>query len=268
MPEKELRREWEDFRERAAELGLTAAWVLPRERVEPHYPPSAADGPPANRGAAPAALLPTYRRAVVLGSGGPLFWDRFRAAADGVPHVAEDPLDRYTVRVVEELLADVRRCDPRAVAAYPFRHPRQILPFHRLVAELPFLAASPLGISIDPRYGPWFAWRAVILGESPWPVSSGPAAPPCVSCPAPCVDVCPSGAVTRAGFRWHDCADYRLQGADCQSECRARTACPVGASWRYSPAQTAYHYGASLRMIDLYARAATENGAGPRGGAS
>lgn len=234
---------WTALRRAAETAGLTVARVVDRERVEPAFRPHA------HLGATPARMHPGYRRAVVLGAGGRRFWERFRAAHRAAPDPAADPLDRYTVGVIEGLLAEWRRHDPSAVDAYPFRHPRQLLPFPALVASLPALQVRPFGVAVDAVHGPWFAWRAVVLTRLPLPESPVPAEAPCADCAAPCVPACPVGAVDPAGFRWRDCVSYRHAGRGCQDACLARNACPVGAGSRYGADQTAYHYRASLRMI-------------------
>lgn len=237
---------WRRFRRQAQSEGLTVCRVVARERIDPHFAAAARKGAGS---AAPADLHPRYRRAVVLGSGGGAFWARFRAAHPGPPQLPGNPLDRYTEARVEALLAPLREDDPEAVAAYPFTHPRQLLPFMGLVAELGFLGKAPFGVAVDPEHGPWFAWRAAVLTAAPYPESVFPAASPCAACPAPCVAACPAEAVDKAGFRWRDCVTFRLGAETCRERCLAREACPVGLGSRYTTEAIRYHYTASLRMI-------------------
>ena len=60
---------------------------------------------------------------------------------------------------------------------------------------------------------------------------------------------CPAGAVSKAGFNWRACVDFRLSGPTCRLTCLARLACPVGEGYRYGKEQMNFHYGASLNMI-------------------
>jgi ferredoxin len=163
--------------------------------------------------------------------------------------VEENPLDRYTISVVEALVSLLREHDPAAIAAYPFRHERQLVPFAGLLQGWERFRLPPFGVLIDPVHGPWFAWRAALLASLPLPLHLPEGEAPCVACPAPCVKACPAGAVDPAGFRWKDCVHYRLDEESCRERCLAREACPAGAGSRYPAEEIAYHYRASLRMI-------------------
>lgn len=235
---------WTRFSAQAEAEGLTVRWVVARERIDPAFAPPAE----ATHRLAPADLYPGYRRAVLLGSGGGRFWERFHREEHDTSG-ERDPLDGYTERRVETLLAILREDDPQAIAAYPFSHLHQLLPFLGLTQSLPFLQTAPFGVTLDPVHGPWFAWRAAILTAAAYPESVFPEAAPCVSCPAPCESACPAGAVHREGFSWRDCADYRLAEAPCRETCLAREACPVGTASRYPRDEIRYHYRGSLAMI-------------------
>jgi ferredoxin len=236
---------WRRIRDAASEAGLTIAWVLPRVRVDLGFKGKT------ERGVTPAQLHPGYRSAIVLGSGGARFWERFRTATPGNLNVETNPLDRFTESEVEKLIGLLREADPGAVAAYPFRHERQLLPFAGLTQDIAAFRVAPFGVLIDPVHGPWFAWRAALLTslELPPHVPDGDA--PCLRCPAPCVTACPVGAVDLNGFRWRDCVSHRVAATSCRERCLAREACPVGVASRYPGEAIRYHYGASLRMIRL-----------------
>lgn len=253
---------WETFQARAEAVGLNVRVVLPRERAERGFPTPSAAGPAATAPrapdapgarvtatAGPAALHPSYASAVLLGSGGRLFWETCRgwlAAQDAPP---DDPLDGFTESTVEGLLEALRRDDPTVLAAYPFYHPRQLVPFLGLLRNEPLLATAPFGVPVHPEAGPWYAWRAVVLTRLVLPATALPTASPCVDCPAPCVAACPADAVHKEGFRWEACGDFRLGAATCRETCLARRACPVGSAFAYGGEQMAYHYRASLRML-------------------
>jgi hypothetical protein len=241
---------WTRFADQADAEGLTVRWVVARERIDPHF----AHKPEGQGPLAPADLHPGYRRAVLLGSGGGRFWERFSGEDPYPASLRSDPLDEYTEHRVQALLDILRADDPGAVAAYPFTHLHQIVPFLGLTRSLHFLQTAPFGVTLDPVHGPWFAWRAALLTAAPYPESDFPDAAPCAACAAPCETACPAGAVDRQGFRWRDCTEYRLSETPCRETCLAREACPVGAASRYPDAETRYHYRQSLFHIRQAAR--------------
>lgn len=215
------------------ELGLNV--ILP-------LMPAAFDG-----AAAPLALdelLAGAAGALVVGSGGPQFFDRFDGspeAVDGAP----DPLDRYTKRVITRATRDA--LDPgRAahVVHFPFGV-RPLIPFQRLGRAAGLGGPGPLGLQIHPTFGPWWAYRALIVLDRPLP-----AAPPpgdgCAGCDAPCVAACPAGAVARGGFEITACQARRLVAEPCRLSCVARITCVRGPEHRYRDEELAFHMRASM----------------------
>lgn len=237
---------WDALREHAARHGLNRLWRVPRAAVDPHF----ADFPA--HLATPATLHPGYRTAVVLASAGPDFWRTVQRTHGIVPDPAENPLDRASEQAGEALCALLRAVDPDAVAAYPFRHPRQLLGFQRLLAAAPWMASAPFGVAVAPEIGPWWALRAVLLTRLEADAAPPTGESPCAACPAPCVAACPAGAVHTAGFAWEACADYRLAEAPCRETCLARLACPVGTAYRYDADALRHHYRASLRELQQW----------------
>lgn len=241
---------YSQFSVRAEALGLRRWWVLSRRDVEARLPaPDLLENHP-------AIVLPDYRRLILLGSPGRAFWESFRQSLPRLPDPAENPLDLHTGQVVEQLCAGLRGIDPGMVALYPFRHPRRLLGFQRLLGDSPWTSIAPFGVQIDPEYGPWLAWRAAILTTLNWPLSSFPERSPCSGCiegslpPTPCEAACPAGAVHRHGFDWRACTAYRRAHPTCRETCLARMACPVGTPHRYGAEQMRHHYTASLREIE------------------
>jgi epoxyqueuosine reductase len=203
--------------------------------------------------AAPAldVLLPGAQGAVLIGDGGGAFFARFRAAAAG-KQASRHPLDDFTRVAVGRAVAQALA--PRGVKAevlFPFAHQRPALPFQRLGQAAGLPAPGPLGLQIHPRFGPWWAYRALVV--MPLPLSPEPPLDrPCTGCPAPCVDACPVAAPTLARFEVPRCRARRLSDADlapagpCVLSCAARIACPVGLAERYPAEQLAFHMRASL----------------------
>jgi epoxyqueuosine reductase len=235
---------WSELRTRAAQRGLNILWAVPRDEIEPLFTP-------AHDALTPAALHPRYRHALVLASAGAAFWRAFRAAQPQARDPAGDPLDRYTAQVVETLCAELRAADPSALALYPFRHERTLPGFRRLLGRRAAAAPpAPFGVALDARAGPWWALRGALLTALEGPADAPLGENPCVTCPAPCVTACPAGAVSRRGFDWEACGEFRLGGPTCRETCLARLACPVGPAYRYDADAIAFHYRGSLRELE------------------
>jgi epoxyqueuosine reductase QueG len=193
-------------------------------------------------------LLPGAAGAVVVGSGGPAFFDRFAREAPERGDGAAHPLDRYTRWVVGEAVA--RAMAPLGAAHalfFPFvafaGEPH--LPFQRLGRAAGAAAPGPLGLQIHPTYGPWWAYRALVVVDRPLDAGA-PLGEPCAGCPAPCVTACPGGAVQLTGFLVPACHARRLAAEPCRLSCAARIACVRGPEHRYSDGQLAFHMAASL----------------------
>ncbi|MBS0396391.1 MAG: hypothetical protein JSR54_17365, partial [Proteobacteria bacterium] len=77
-----------------------------------------------------------------------------------------------------------------------------------------------------------------------------PAPSPCARCQArPCESTCPVGAIGPGGYDAAACAAHVASpaGVDClELGCRARRSCPVGADYRYGPAQATLHMRAFI----------------------
>jgi hypothetical protein len=193
-----------------------------------------------------AALLDGARAALIVGSGGPAFFDGFEAAgveaADGGPN----PLDRYTRRVVEAIaMATLGPLGVGHAVFFPFAGATPVIPFQRLGRAAGVGPPGPLGLQIHPVYGPWWAYRALIVIDSA--LSTGPSlGDVCAGCPAPCVAACPGAAVSLAGFSIPACHAHRLRAVPCRLSCAARIACVRGPEHRYRDEALAFHMAASM----------------------
>lgn len=224
---------------------------------------SAAEGGPSLE-----ALLLGASGAFVIGDGGPEFFTRFRAAQrqDGgarVP-VPENPLDEYTrqrvARAVGETLVGRGTTVPHRVI-HPFDRdggggPKaRPLPFQRLGQAAGVPEPGPLGIQVHPVFGPWWAYRALIVvgAQAGVVAAEGALASSCPGCPAPCAQACPGHAVARANpLSFERCAAERLTAPACATSCAARLACPVGLDHRYPREQLAFHMTAALVQLRAY----------------
>lgn len=192
-----------------------------RPQPEDGVPPLA-DGRPAK-----AVLL--------VGNVGPAMWQRFRKVRPTGP----DPMDDWTASVLHPVAGRFN-----AVAVFPFQLP--FLPFQRWATRADTVHVSPLGILVHPLYGLWHALRgALLLADDPALPEPPHGSSPCGTCTGrPCLHACPVQAFSGSGYDVSRCVT-RLSaaaGEDCMARgCRARHACPLGAGYRYGPAQARFH---------------------------
>lgn len=186
----------------------------------------------------------TARSVVLLGNVGGSIWTPFSLWRDRPENRAcRDPLDNWSkaiIRPLAELLG--------ATAFFPSDPPWQ--PFQQWAMRAEGLKASPLGILIHPVFGLWHGYRGALGFVDSIDIAEKPIdRHPCDSCQdKPCLATCPVGAVTLTGFDVAGCRAH-LRGDQGQAGCMAggclaRNACPVGAEYRYSPAQRAFHMAA------------------------
>ena len=175
------------------------------------------------------------------------------------------PVDAFSHALAQQLI-DTSDTAEQCAVLYPSSEP---VPLMQLGKLLGWSSPSPLGLGLHPNYGPWFAYRAVIVSPRPLQTmtsieASNPntqqsvsAGSVCINCSAPCVTACPASAVSLSNaFNIESCATYRLQtDSDCADTCHARYACPIGREHQYSDAQTAHHMGRALVSLASWFRA-------------
>jgi len=179
------------------------------------------------------------RTLVLAGFVGHDQWDAFSAspeACDGAP----DPLDRWSRRVIEALAHALG-----GSAVFPFGGPPWA-PFLRWAQRAEPLHASPIGLLIHPDFGLWHAWRGAISFRDRLDLPEPEVrASPCETCAdKPCLRSCPVSAFAQARYDIDACMrhTHAPAGAPCvEAGCAARLACPVGAAYRYRPAQARFH---------------------------
>jgi hypothetical protein len=170
---------------------------------------------------------------VLVGMAGRICWDAFAGSPEAQDGRA-DPLDRWSCRLIEAIAGELGAC-----AVFPFGRP-PFLPFQRWAQRAEPVHASPIGILIHPRYGLWHSYRGALGFRAALAIPEPLAVPsPCESCSERwCLKACPVGAFSEAGYDSAACVACLegAAGADCMDlGCRARRACPVGASQSYAP---------------------------------
>ncbi|HET9620336.1 MAG TPA: hypothetical protein VFP84_03140 [Kofleriaceae bacterium] len=175
-----------------------------------------------------AALAPVGdRRLGVLVGNTRALWPIFSAARAADPALAgdPDPLDRYTERVIDQVVGHALGAAPSGTIFYGHRrYAGAFLPLQHLAAATGLAALAANHLVIHPIFGPWFALRAAVLlpGDPP------PAAPP-IAQPCQCTAACPAALA-------HAHAAMTLP-----AWLAVRDACTLRAH-RYSDDQIAFHY--------------------------
>lgn len=200
------------------------------------------------KGGPPLAGGSAARTVLLVGHVGSAIWPAFTDWRAGQPDGGgAHPLDRWSKAVIGRIAAAVG-----ATAYYPSEQPYQ--PFQRWAMMAERLRASPLGVLIHPVYGLWHGYRGALGLEEDLEGEDSAAVGhhPCDVCrDKPCLSHCPVGAVTENRFDVAACRRFLAgepAGAACLIKgCLARSACPVGAEYRYCEAQLRFH----MEALDL-----------------
>ena len=188
-----------------------------------------------------------YQSTVLLGNAGSGLWH----ALQDYGMDSADPVDDFSVYLANQFSAQY--LDTSNFILYPSSYPISLL---NLGMRCGWAHTTPMGISIHPKFGTWFAYRALFLVKKKLEKSVALLDPhPCESCvDKPCQPICPSGAVREIGFfGLNECTRYRIQDdSRCSRGCLSRLRCPVGSEHRYVPEQMKYHYFRSQQTILRY----------------
>lgn len=180
---------------------------------------------------------------VLVAAGGRDLW---RTMTNENSQTGAEPVDEFSIRRISAVL---QRHLPGV--SFEFAYPGTgSAPLIALGEYLGWSRPSPLGLGINPEFGLWFAYRALLRVHAALPHTlSTELAAPCDNCTSrDCVAACPVDAVSQVGkFSIDRCADFRLRPASaCQMTCLARLACPVGVQHQYTELQFSHHQGRSL----------------------
>lgn len=168
-----------------------------------------------------AVVDPALRVGVLVGNTRAL-WPIVRPlVAGGAP----DPIEHYTE-------ATIARAFPGAPTWFSHRrYAGAFLPFQRIAVAAGLGALAPTQLVIHPRFGPWFALRALVIRAGDPPPTR--ALPP-YRCTGDC-ELRLAAALASTG-------DWRAWLA-------VRDACTVGRDARYSDEQLTYHYTHNRGLI-------------------
>lgn len=185
-----------------------------------------------------------FRQLILLGHGGRLLWEQLQAKRPP----GDDPIDDYCIQRVTEWCA-THLPGKRHRILYPGQSPIGLQALGKLAG---WHHPSPFMVGVDPDWGSWYAYRAVVLTESDFsPFFPVHRESPCLSCHGrPCLAACPPDALSGTQFELQRCASFRIQGeSPCAEGCLARLACPIGHPHRYDTAQIRHSYSRSLAML-------------------
>lgn len=181
---------------------------------------------------------------ILLGNGGNAFWDSLPEAAWQQAH----PLDTHSIQCVKEyLLAEWPGVSYQVL--YPGELPVGLQSLGRVVG---WHSDSPLKLGINPVFGLWYAYRALIWIETILPTTTPVSFDaPCAACAdKPCISACPANALSGDVKQLNTCIDYRLTDrSSCQSTCLARKRCPIAKQHQYSEQQLNYQYQQSFETL-------------------
>lgn len=185
-------------------------------------------------------VLQNHQALALFGNGGPTLWSHLSPPFDD----SQNPIDTFAALKIDQFLQDVR---PGQVVMPLFPVAGVHAPLQRVARFLNLSRPSPLGLDLHPEFGPWFAFRRLLLLEGPsleFPELPDHD-PACASCAdKPCQTACPVNAVqeTQAAFNLKACATHRLSPlSPCLPRCASRFACPAGRQHQYSKEQMDYH---------------------------
>jgi len=198
-----------------------------------------------------ADLFADTQSILVFASGGRALWDAFIADLSRNPrHLdgEQHPLDAFVMRSVEAASMTLSGASHRwfFAAAEADVH----LDFRTLAVMAGLGVPSRLGLVIDKEFGPWMGLRAACMLQIPIEETAAQE-DLCAACASPCIPACPASALEGGQWSFETCASFHRSSDTCSTQCVARSSCPVGEGYRYSEAQTRYHYNRAIGRVEL-----------------
>ena len=173
---------------------------------------------------------------VLLGPHEPGFWAHVTAQLEFKDN-APDPLDRWSARTISALAHHLG-----GTPYFPFGTP--VRPFITWALRSGRAWVSPAQLLVHDTAGLFVSYRGAILvpQELDLPL---PPAKPCDTCAVkPCLNACPTSALTAQGYDLPACHSYldSALGQTCMSAgCAVRRACPLAQTYPRVDQQSAYH---------------------------
>jgi hypothetical protein len=163
-------------------------------------------------------------------------------AKDPALATAKHPLDTYVTGILDSA---VRDADGHAVVLYAHTVSPRAIPIQRIAERACLAHLGPAFLSVHPRLGPWFGFRAVVVTDAEGPPTLQHPANPCAGCEAPCVAALARAREATAGL----VLDAAVVGDTWRLWAQIREACPVGRDRRYDDDQLEYHYTKQRSLV-------------------
>jgi epoxyqueuosine reductase len=185
-----------------------------------------------------------YTQLILMGHGGRNLW----ASLPNQYHMQDHPIDNFTINTIKQWFLD-EYPNANYRINYPITQSIDLIALGKLAGwhhESPFL------VGVNNAWGPWFAYRAVILANTNFEITKSTNTPsPCSTCSSkPCIKNCPADACDNGTLDLNKCINYRKSTHSlCSKTCIARISCPIATKHSYSEQQINYHYSVSLETI-------------------
>jgi cyanocobalamin reductase (cyanide-eliminating) / alkylcobalamin dealkylase len=169
-------------------------------------------------------------------------WPRFVAAYQSNPQMRQssDPFDGWIEQQLSGLLEQRKHFFGHRAYSGAY------VPLQRLAVAAGIGKMSATHLVIHPVYGPWFSLRAIVeISDEEAAADSGLHLAVLDNAE---VSACDAAHCTEHCQPRFEEAQLAPRGA-WQPWIESRASCCVGAAWRYSPAQIAYHYGKNTDNI-------------------
>jgi len=170
-------------------------------------------------------------------------WEAFETGPEARGGL-DDPLDRWSRRVIEAVAADLG-----AAAIFPFGGP-PYQPFQRWATRGEDAAPSPVAMQVTPGRGLWTSYRGALGFREVIAIGLPGGANPCPACPAPCLTACPVQAFAGGAYDVPRCVAHITSpaGVACrEGGCLVRHACPAGRTATPPAGQRRFHMDAFVR---------------------
>jgi len=187
-------------------------------------------------------------RLILMGHGGKKLWSYLSKHLPAGP----DPIDYFCADAANQFASNIL-----GQGNFQLLYPgNSRVPLQQLGEIAGWHHPSPMGIGIQPKWGLWYAYRALLVTNIALePTKASTSVSPCLSCiDKACLSACPASAIALDhGLALKCCVEYRLSTESlCSDRCLARLACPQSVEHQYSMEQVNYHYRHSLGTLKKY----------------